>query len=72
MHACIYFIQICYFYILNIFIYNRNYMNKIIEMYIDVNISKYILCVYYLYIHNKYTQHTHIYYANTNLYFVRD
>ncbi len=31
-----------------------------------VNICKiYIVCVY-LYIHNKYTQYTHIYYVNKN------
>ncbi len=37
-------------------------------MYIHVNIFKiYTVCVY-LYIHNKYTQYTHIYYVNKNFY----
>ncbi len=31
-HACIYFRKICYFYILNIFIYNVNYININIDM----------------------------------------
>ncbi len=29
------------------------------------------MCVF-LYIHNKYTQHTHIYYVNKNFYFILD
>ncbi len=40
-----------------------------IYMYIHVNIFKiYAVCVcIYIYIlHNKYTQHTHIYYVNKN------
>ncbi len=50
--------------------------------YIYLNISRhvntckdfqniYCICVD-LYLHNKYTQNTHIYYANKNLYFVCD
>ncbi len=31
-HACIYFRKICYVYILNIFIYNINYININIDM----------------------------------------
>ncbi len=61
--------KICYVHILNIFICNKNYMN----INIDVNASKYFQNIYcmclYLYIHNKYTQHTHIYYVNKNFYF---
>ncbi len=35
-------------------------------MYVHVNIFKiYNVCVY-LYMHNKYTQYTHIYYVNKN------
>ncbi len=38
-----------------------------------VNACKYFLNIYcmcvYLYIHNKYTQNTHIYFANKNFYF---
>ncbi len=47
-------------YILNIFIYNINYMNK------HVNVFKiYTLCVC-LYIYIMDIQYTHIYYINTN------
>ncbi len=37
-----------------------------INMYMEIhgNIYKYILYVCYLYIHNKHTQYTHIYYVN--------
>ncbi len=61
-HTCMYISEKNFFYILNIFIYNINYMN----INIDVNTCKYFqiytVCVY-LYIHNTYTEHTHIYYA---------
>ncbi len=60
------FQKMFFVYILNIFIYNIN-----MNINIDVNIFKIILCVY-LYIHNKYTQNAHIYYANRNFYFVCD
>ena len=44
--------------------------------YRHVNACKYFQNIYrmcvYLYIHNKYTQNTHIYYANKNFYFVYD
>ncbi len=55
-HTCLYVRQICYVYILNIFIYNINYMN--------VNVFKiYTLCAcLYIYIMN--IQYTHIYYIN--------
>ncbi len=58
-HIYIY-IHACIFQKNWLFIYNINYMN--INMH--VNIFKiYTMCVY-LYIHYKYTQNTHIYYAN--------
>ncbi len=60
----IYLRQICYVYIIHLFIYNRNYMK------INIHTCKYFLSVYcmcmLLYINNKYTQYTHIYYINRN------
>ncbi len=54
----IYLRQICYVYIIHLFIYNRNYMK--------INIfNVYCMCML-LYINNKYTQYTHIYYINKN------
>ncbi len=47
------FKKTCYAYILNIFKYNINVMNINIYMHMFV----------YLSIHNKYTQHTHMYYV---------
>ncbi len=45
-----------------------------IDMYIHVNNFKiYTVCVrVFIYIHNKYTQNAHIYYANNTFYFVSD
>ncbi len=54
---CIYLGKICYAYILNV--YACKYFPNI-----------YCMCLY-LYIHNKYTQHTHIYYKQTLLFWVR-
>ncbi len=55
-------------YITNIYIY-INYMNRNIYMYI---FSKFILrvCVC-VYIHNTYTQYSHIHYVNKNLFWMR-
>ncbi len=55
------------FYILNVFIYNVNYINTNIEIKI---FSKYILYLWvniYLYIRN--IHRTHTYYANKKVYF---
>ncbi len=50
------FSEECYIYILNIFIYNINYMN----IYIYVNTCKYIQCVYlFIHIININTTHTY-------------
>ncbi len=46
-----------YFYILNIFLYNLNY--------IYINIEKYMYICVYLFINNKYTQNTHTYIMQT-------
>ncbi len=58
-HTCMYIFKKMYVYILNIFIYDINDMN------VNIYIYKYfqnICCIsVYLYIHNKYTQHTHTY-----------
>ncbi len=66
MHVYI-FKKICYVSILNIFIYNIKSNN------INVYTCKYFQTIYcmsvYLYIHNKYTQYTYIYYVNKNFYF---
>ncbi len=69
--ACIYFRKIVYVYILNIFIYNINYMNIIIDMMMYIHVVTYCRCVcVYLCIHNKYTQKkTH--YANKLLFCMR-
>ncbi len=58
-HTCIYLRKICYDYILNIFVYKN--INVYTCKYLQ---NIYCMCVY-LYIHNKYTQHT--YYVNKNL-----
>ncbi len=47
------------------YIYKLNYMNINKYMWIFLNI--YCMGVY-LYIHNKYTQYTHMYYVNKNFY----
>ncbi len=64
-HMQVYISEKNYVYILNICIYNINYMNINIDMYIHVNIFKiYIVCVciyiYIIYTYNIYTEHTHI------------
>ncbi len=61
--TCMYIFKKKIVYILNIFIYNINYMN--INIYMQI-FTKYIL---YVCIYNKYTQYTNIYYVNTNFYF---
>ncbi len=65
-HMHVYISEKCYVYILNIFIYKINYMN----INIHLNTCKYFQNIYYMcahlfifiyiYIHNKYTQYTHI------------
>ncbi len=49
--------------------YNINYMN------INIYTCKYFQNIYcmcvHLYIHNKYTQYTHTYYVNKNLFWMR-
>ncbi len=66
VYACIYLRKICYICILNIFIYK-------LYKYIYLNACKYFQNIYcmsvFLYIHNKYTQYTHISYVNKNFYF---
>ncbi len=56
-------------YIKYIYIWYNLYEYK----YIQVNTCKYFQNIYCmcmsLYIHNKYTQYTHIYYVNKNFYF---
>ncbi len=70
-HTCIYIFKknMSHLYIKYIYIWYNLYEYK----YIYVNTCKYFqnmccMCVS-LYMHNKYTQHTHIYYVNKNLYF---
>ncbi len=58
--------KISYVYILNIFIYNINYIN--INIYMEI-FSKYILYVCIYIDDNKSTQYTHLYYANKDFYF---
>ncbi len=64
-HTCMYIFQkICYAYILHLLIYNTKYMN------LNIDIIKNAVCVcIYKYIRNKYTQNTHIYYANKTFIF---
>ncbi len=71
LYTCMYIFQknmLC-LYIKYIYLLNQLYEYK----YRHVNIFKIYACVYFYiyiqYIHNKYTQNTHIYYANKNVYF---
>ncbi len=63
-HTCMYIIKKNVMFTYDMCIYNIKY--------IHVNPCKYfqnIYCIVYFYIHNKYTQYTHIYYVNKNFYF---
>ncbi len=65
--------HICYVYILNIFIYNINYMNINICMLIHVNIFKIYtvrVCLY-IYIINIHSTHTYILYRQKLLFWMR-
>ncbi len=71
---CIYFVYLLCIYKytpIHVYIFKKNMLRLFIiyiiydKSYINVNFSKYVLyvCVF-IYIHNKYTQYTHIYYLN--------